>query len=118
MSKFMNRRDFVAIAVVLLLSVAGFLLFNRTGESGSEVVITKDGTVVAQYPLSDNREIDLGGNVVVIDGGSVRMKSADCPDKYCVAQGAISREGETIVCLPHRIVVEVKGGDGIDAVAQ
>ena len=114
----MNKRDFVAIAIVLLLSVAGFLLFARRGESGSTVVISRDGKVVGSYSLSENREIDFEGNTVVVDSGSVYMKDADCPDKYCVSQGRISREGESIVCLPHRLVVEVKGGDGVDAVSR
>ena len=39
------------------------------------------------------------------------MKDAECPDKLCMRQGAISRDGQTIVCLPHKLVVEVIGGE-------
>ena len=46
------------------------------------------------------------------------MKEADCPDKYCVKQGKIKNVGETIVCLPHKVVVEIektsKGTDSND----
>ena len=44
------------------------------------------------------------------------MKEADCPDKYCVKQGKIKNVGETIVCLPHKVVVEIeKTSKGIDS---
>jgi hypothetical protein len=37
------------------------------------------------------------------------MTQADCPDKLCVHQKAISATGETIVCLPNKVVVEIAG---------
>jgi hypothetical protein len=39
------------------------------------------------------------------------MTAADCPDKLCVKQRSIAKEGETIVCLPHRVVVKISGGE-------
>ena len=42
------------------------------------------------------------------------MKDADCPDRLCVKQGSISKNGESIVCLPHKVIVTVTGGDGAD----
>ena len=53
-----------------------------------------------------------GSNTVVIENGTVYMKDADCPDKLCEKTGKISKNGETIVCLPHRVVVEIQGGEG------
>ena len=52
------------------------------------------------------------------------MKDADCPDKYCIHQGKTARKNKSIVCLPHKLMVEVveaskdKSADGIDAIAQ
>lgn len=39
------------------------------------------------------------------------MKEADCPDKYCVKQGEINKIRQNIVCLPHKIVVEIISAD-------
>ena len=50
-------------------------------------------------------------NVLVIKDGVAFVESADCPDEVCVAHLPISREGETIVCLPHRLVIRIVGGD-------
>lgn len=41
-------------------------------------------------------------------GGVADMTSADCPDHLCVKQKAISKEGESIICLPNKVVVTVK----------
>mgnify|MGYP002574392278 CR=1 FL=1 len=50
----------------------------------------------------------------VIENGSVHMEDADCPDQYCVQHAAIRSSHETIICLPHELVVEITGGDVSD----
>ena len=52
-------------------------------------------------------------NIIIIKDGKASMAKADCPDKICVNHAAISKKGETIVCLPHKVVVEVVDGNGI-----
>lgn len=52
---------------------------------------------------------DYGYNLVELDDNKVRVIEADCPDKIDVKQGYISRIGETIVCLPNKLVIEIKG---------
>ena len=107
-------KDVVFLGSLLLggiLLTAGIYLFSQTGAS---VRITIDGTVYGTYSLNEDREIPVEQdgsviNVVQIEHGSVRMKQATCPDELCVRQGAISRERQTIVCLPHKLVVEVYG---------
>ena len=51
--------------------------------------------------------------------GKAYMSGADCPDKLCVKQKAISKKGESIVCLPHKLVVQVTDGSAaeVDAIA-
>ena len=107
-------KDVVFLGGLLLggiLLTVGIYLFSKTGES---VRITIDGTVYGTYSLNEDREIPVERdgsviNVVRIEDGSVRMEQATCPDALCIRQGAISRERQTIVCLPHKLVVEVYG---------
>ena len=65
-------------------------------------------------PLSEDREELLttpyGINRVKIEGGKVRVTEADCPDKLCVYHPAATRSGEMIVCLPHKLVVQIEDG--------
>jgi len=111
---------FALAAVVLLVC-----LITGTGREAGLVVITSNGTEYGRYSVSDEQVIDIdcgfGHNRVVISDGTVRMEDADCPDKYCISRGSISKSGETIVCLPHRLVVELRTYDlrnDVDAVAE
>jgi hypothetical protein len=87
-------------------------------------VIKVDGNVVKQLALKNDTEFDVSGyqggtNHIVIQDNAVYMSDADCPDKLCVHTGTIHKTGETIVCLPHRVVVEITGTtDTFDAVVQ
>ena len=53
-------------------------------------------------------------NLIEIDGDRVRIKEADCDDQICVRRGWATKNGETIVCLPHKLVIEVRSTDGGD----
>lgn len=119
-----GRNDILLIAGLLLIGllIALLLLVNR--RDGREAVVRVEGAVVARLALGEEREfpVEIDGRVAnllrVADGG-VRMVEADCPDKLCVRKGAVRYAGDSIVCLPHRVVVEIVGEDelGLDAVA-
>ena len=100
-----NRNDFVLILVLLAVILIGFLVVRLQRQ--------KDATTVATYRLDE--EIDTwidgyqgGQNHLVIQDGCARIEEADCPDKLCVKQGTVSESGESLVCLPNRVVVAVK----------
>ena len=106
---------FAALCLWLILRFAG------NGEGGAlYVVITVDNAEYGTYSLDRNIEIAVSEhNVVVIQDGSVFMKEADCPDRLCIHQGRINKTGQTIICLPNRVTVTIKGGKSeYDGVAQ
>ena len=109
----MNKRDVMLIIVLLGLAGLSYLFFVRNnGEDGNRVIITVDGEHYGTYPLDGDRKIevqsDSGYNIVVIQDGQVSIKDADCPDRYCVRQGKISARHESLICLPHKLVVELE----------
>ena len=112
--------DLVLAGSILLAAGVLFLLF-RPGGQGAWAVVTADGEETARYSLGEDRTVRLGSgegyNVLQISGGAAAVVEADCGDHTCVRTGAISREGEVIVCLPHRLTVEIQGGApaGFDA---
>ena len=89
---------------------------------GATVRVTVDDQVYGIYPLSVDTEVEIvtphGHNHLVIQGGAVSIDGADCPQQICAHHRAISRTGDVIVCLPHRVVVTVEGADAaaVDAV--
>ena len=107
-------RDGFLILVILLCGALGILAWQLLGTEGDVVVISVDGKTVATYPLSEDRQIELttgidgaGRNLLVIREGQAEILDASCPDGICVDHHPISREGESIVCLPNRLVVTV-----------
>ena len=107
-----RRNDWLFIAILLVLvSVAGLLFYFLRGE-GDRVEIKVDGRVYGTYSLSEDRQEDiLTGdgqlNRLIIKDGKAYVETATCPDGICAGHSPIHREGESIVCLPHRVVITV-----------
>lgn len=109
------KNDIILIGVLLLallLVGGGVLLLQKPGDT---VVVTIDGRVMGEYPLSQDLTLPIytgeGGeqvNVLVIKNGEAFVESASCPDGICASHKPISHEGQSIVCLPHRVVVSIR----------
>ena len=112
----MKKKDIILgigiIAVALLMLL--FMQINR-GEEGNRIQVTLDGKVYGTYSLEKDQviEIEEGSlyNKIRVEDGKAYMEEANCPDGYCEEQGKISRHTQTIVCLPHKLVVEVLESD-------
>lgn len=108
----MNRKDMGLIIGILLLAAILYIFFGSANE-GSMVVITLDGKPYATCSLEEDKRIEVksewGSNIVVIENGQVYVADADCPDQYCVKQGSLPNGRASIICLPHKMVIEVKG---------
>lgn len=115
-NKIVGKADMILISVFLFIGLAGYLLFSSGKESGSMVRVTVDGKVAGEYALSRDDLITVegvgGSNTFSIRDGKVDMTDADCPDGICVRHAAVFRTRESIVCLPHRLVVEIVSADG------
>lgn len=108
----LNKNDILLIIVVIFLSVCaliGYRLFYH--QSGSFVQITVDGKIYNELPLDEDNDITIEGkggtNKLSIHNGYADMTDADCPDKLCVKQKKIHYNGESLICLPHKVVVTV-----------
>ena len=115
--KFRNDLIFIAAVLALVAVGAAALLFLR--REGSTVQVEVNGTVTGTYPLSVDREVEIvtgengeERNLLVIKDGKATVTFATCPAGICAAHKPISREGESIVCLPHKVVITVIGGSG------
>lgn len=115
-SKRLWRNDLLFIVALLaIIAIAGACLyfFSKTGDT---VTVSVNGTVTATYPLSVDRVEDIrtengGLNRLVIRDGKAWIETASCPDGICAAHKPIHREGESIICLPNKVVVTVETAD-------
>ena len=114
-----------AILALLVLAVVGSGAWIFLGKSGAEnprVVIEVDGEIFADYDMDEVKGIipisteNGGENRVWVQEDLVFMDSANCPDQTCVKQGVIKDGTVPIVCLPHKVIVRIEGGEsGLDA---
>ena len=103
------KNDLILIFVLLLLIVISFIFINPDVK-GKYVSVSVNGTQTAQYELSKDFETDIvsnGVNHLVIKNGEAYISSADCKNLVCVNSGKIKKTGETIVCLPHNLIIEI-----------
>lgn len=110
-TKIRLRNDLILACVLLIGALVMFFLFKGSLKSGNKAVITVNGEKVSVFALNEERNETVknenGVNTVEIKDGKVTVTDADCPDKICVNHRPISKVGETIICLPHKLVVEI-----------
>lgn len=125
-----RKKDLIFIFSILIFAVFLLLIQRVYGNAQGEadlVKITVDQKLYGTYDLNKNQTItiqnDLGINTIQIQNKDVWMEEADCPDGYCKEQGHISKNKQTIVCLPHKLVVEISDdsekseSDSVDIIA-
>lgn len=107
------RNDLLLIGALLLACALGAVYLFCFRERGDTVTVTVDGKLYGTYALSqdicediatDSRE---GSNRLIIQNGKAYIETASCPDGICVSHAPIFRNGESIICLPNRVVVTV-----------
>jgi hypothetical protein len=130
----MKKMDYILTGFIACLALGIFLynlsLFNQVRDGEAKVIIRVDGKAAASYSLDEDQVIEVGEegtstyNVITISNRQVSMTQADCNDQICVKTHEIDRHGQNIVCLPNRVVVEIRYedvGEGeaeVDAISQ
>ena len=137
MRQYIRKADiilFIVLVAVGLAASAALTFSHSDAVRGSKVIIESGGDLYARYPLAEDRTVVVPApkqisadapaanaddpasaqydyyNVVEISGGTVSVTEASCKNQVCVKHREISRTGESIVCLPNRLVVRIEGG--------
>ena len=122
-----NLWDILVVLAVVALAAASALTVWPGRDSGSlTAVVTADGEELDRFAPADlaagPRTYTHNGYTLTVtaEDGGLRVSEADCPTQDCVHTGTISRSGESIVCLPARIIIQLTGGQadpgGVDVV--
>lgn len=111
-SKTLNLILVVVIAAVACAGLLATRLIGANTDADTATVVIRDGAQnVYELPLgqdvSKTVTTDLGTNVIEIKDGRVRVEEADCPNQDCVHQGWIDAAGQQIVCLPHKLTIDI-----------
>lgn len=112
----MKKGDYVTIIMIIFSAV--FIFFLTTNKfikdsDNKDVLITIDGEFYAKEKLNDKvyKEFEIdskyGKNEVIIQNGFVHIHESDCKDNICIKKGKISKIGDSIICLPNRLIVKI-----------
>lgn len=117
-----KKKDILLIIIILIVAGLSFFLHEKIGvKNAGSITIKVNGVIEGVYSLDVDQEIDINGgkNHLIIKNGKADMTEADCPDQLCVDQRPVSKNGESIICLPNRVIVEVDSFENseFDAVA-
>jgi len=113
---FCRRHHADLVLIILITALALFLMLILSHKAkGERVIILIDGKETESYDLKQDQTVTIstengGRNVLVISDGVCYIKYSNCPDHICVREGKISREGQSIICLPHHLVIQISGG--------
>lgn len=106
----------VALIIISLIPEGVTFIINNNKYNNLYVEVYSEGKLYKKLPLNKNSEEisftinnELGENVIEIDKGQVKIIDADCPDQICVKAHAIGKSGESIICLPNKLVVKITG---------
>lgn len=104
-----TRNDIILIVAILTAIIICFI-FLRPVDTGNYAVVIIDGKQTAKYSLSSNIQTDIvsdGINRLVIENGEAYISYADCRTNVCVNTGKINKIGQSIVCLPHKLIIGI-----------
>ena len=113
----MKRNDILLIVgIVLAALLAAGIYWVFIYKEGTTVQVSINGKVTASFPLDTDttytiKTADGGINVLEIKNGAARIAEANCPDELCVHQKKISHQGENLICLPHKVMVDITNSE-------
>lgn len=113
----MKKGDKIVLASIIVISLVLFFLTGQTLREAQNkyVSVQISGREVQKISLKKEKELReykfktrLGTNKVLVKDGKVWVQESNCPDQICVHMAPIEKVGETIICLPHEFLVEIK----------
>ena len=124
MKQFVKKADIILLIVLVVIGLASSVYIAASKSGGDTVIIEQNGKMYGKYSLYQDAEVDvvsvdsIHSDVhVSIKDGHAKVTKSGCQNQVCVRHSAISSVGESIICLPNRVVVRIEGkGGGYDAV--
>jgi hypothetical protein len=108
----LKKTDYILLGTIIFIGVIIGLVIFLKSESGNSVQIRVNGDVIADLNLNENQNYEIKGadgatNLLIIKDGKAWIKEASCPDGLCINMGKISQNGQSVICLPNKVVVEI-----------
>lgn len=114
-----NRKWFhkTDLLLILLAGAVAVILLLWPKVPGTKAVISQNGTELYMIDLTRVEkpyDIPIDGEyplVIHVEQGAVCFQEASCPDQVCVHTGKLSKSGQSAVCLPAKVTIQVTGDE-------
>jgi hypothetical protein len=111
--------DIFLMVGLICIALGLGIIIKQKGGNANYCIISVDGKDKYKLSLFSPQKIKIKGvfgeSVIEVSKKGVRMVNSPCPLHICVQQGIIKRVGQTIVCIPNRIMIRILGKQKIDA---
>ncbi|MPQ42999.1 NusG domain II-containing protein [Clostridium tarantellae] len=113
-----KKADIIIIIILIFISFIPQIVFNIINKDYDRIfaIITIDGNVNKKILLSEHIgkdefviESEYGINKILLKENEIAILQASCQDSVCINQGYISKPGENIICLPNKLMIEIRG---------
>jgi len=109
----MTRYDCILIGAILILSVSWLVHFGKQAiAAGGTAFVYEDGKPVEKVNVKEDKIIELplskGKMDIEVKAGRIRISNSSCPHQVCVTSGWTSRSHRTIVCVPNKMLIEIR----------
>jgi hypothetical protein len=115
-----NSSDLIIIILILVISTG--IIFVRFGQNqqASEAFVYHQGKLLLQINMSRNDvyKLSAANMKIEIENRRIRVLESDCPKSMCMRKGWIQTPGDVIVCVPNKVLIEIRSqtADFLDAV--
>lgn len=118
--KMIKKWDFIIIFILIFISFIPYIVFTiqQVGvkEGPPIAIVSVENKEIMRIPLTENESTEVldvcttesGKNILEIKDNEIRVRNSECPEQICTRTGFISKPGQTIICLPHRLIVEIE----------
>lgn len=105
------KGDIVLIISLCLIIVLSFLPSFSGGNEKLTAEVYYEGELIKTVYLSEcnGEEFVAGSCTLLFEKDGVAFIHSECPDKLCIKRGKLKRKGDTMACVPERVVVVIKG---------
>jgi hypothetical protein len=113
----LKKADILLIGGIIAFGCVLGLVILLTQHKGNIVQVRVDGTIIENLQMTDNLTYEINGvnggtNLLIIQDGEAWVEEASCPDGLCKNMGKISQVGQSVICLPNKVVVEILDKEG------
>jgi len=108
------------IIIFLIVAFAGASFTFPPQNAGEKFVVSHDGKIILEGELSKDSEYSINGSLgemkLLVRDGKISVVKSNCSRKLCIKRGSIAKQGESIICVPNRVIITIQGKGKVDGI--